>query len=394
MRNVFIVSAARTPIGKYGGSLMGIPAPELGAIAVKEAVKRAGIGPKAVEEVIMGNVLQAGLGQNPARQVSLKAGIPIDVPAMTINKVCGSGLKSVILGTQAIMIGDADIVAAGGMENMSRAPYLLNDARWGYRMNDGRLIDVMVYDGLTDVFNQYHMGITAENLAEKYGISREEQDRFALDSQQKAEKAQKEGKFDDEIVPVVIPQKKGEPLVFDKDEHIRYGTTYEALAKLKPAFKEGGTVTAGNSSGINDGAAAVILSSEDKVKSLGLKPLARIVSYGVAAVEPAIMGIAPVNAIKKALQKAGLKIEDLDLIELNEAFAVQSLAVINELELPADRVNVNGGAIALGHPIGASGCRILVTLLYEMQRRNSRYGLASLCIGGGQACALIVEREV
>ncbi|KYO64313.1 acetyl-CoA C-acetyltransferase [Thermovenabulum gondwanense] len=394
MRNVFIVSAARTPIGKYGGSLMGIPAPELGAIAVKEAVKRAGIGPEAVEEVIMGNVLQAGLGQNPARQVSLKAGIPIDVPAMTINKVCGSGLKSVILGAQAIMIGDADIVAAGGMENMSRAPYLLNDARWGYRMNDGRLIDVMVYDGLTDVFNQYHMGITAENLAERYGISREEQDRFALESQQKAEKAQKEGKFDDEIVPVVIPQKKGEPLVFEKDEHIRYGTTYEALAKLKPAFKEGGTVTAGNSSGINDGAAAVILSSEEKVKSLGLKPLARIVSHGVAAVEPAIMGIAPVNAIKKALQKAGLKIEDLDLIELNEAFAAQSLAVINELELPADRVNVNGGAIALGHPIGASGCRILVTLLYEMRRRNSRYGLASLCIGGGQACALIVEREV
>lgn len=394
MKNVYIVGAARTPIGKFGGSLANIPAPDLGAIAIKEAVKRAGIKPEDVEEVIMGNVLQAGLGQNPARQASIKAGIPVDIPAMTVNKVCGSGLKSVILGAQALIHGDADIVVAGGMENMSRAPFLLNDARWGYRMNDGKLVDEMIYDGLWDAFNQYHMGITAENLAERYGISREEQDKFALESQRKAEKAQKEGKFDEEIVPVVIPQKKGEQVVFDKDEHIRYGTTYEALARLKPAFKEGGTVTAGNSSGINDGAAAVVLSSEYKVKELGLKPLAKIISYGTAAVDPAIMGIAPVYAVERALKKAGMTINDIDLIELNEAFAAQALAVLKVLNPPLERVNVNGGAIALGHPIGASGCRILVTLLYEMQRCNVRFGLASLCIGGGQACAVIVEREV
>ncbi|TZE82806.1 acetyl-CoA C-acetyltransferase [Calorimonas adulescens] len=392
MNNVVIVSAARTAIGKFGGSLTSIPAPDLGAAVIKEVLKRADIKPRDVNEVILGNVLQAGLGQNPARQAAIKAGIPVEVPSMTINKVCGSGLKSVILGAQAIMLGDADIVVAGGMENMSRAPYLLNDARWGYRMNDGKLVDEMVYDGLTDVFNQYLMGITAENVAVKYNITREDQDRFALESQQKAERAQKEGRFNEEIVPIEIPQRKGEPIVFKEDEFPRHGTTYEALAKLKPAFKEGGTVTAGNASGINDGAAAVVLMSENKAKSLGLKPLARIRSYSSAAGEPSIMGIVPIYATRKALEKAGLTVDDMDLIEANEAFAAQSVAVARELKFPMDRVNVNGGAIALGHPIGASGCRILVTLLHEMQKRNSRYGLATLCIGGGQACAVVVER--
>ncbi|MBE0228881.1 acetyl-CoA C-acetyltransferase [Thermoanaerobacterium thermosaccharolyticum] len=392
MKEVVIASGVRTAVGKFGGTLLNVPAVDLGAVVIKEALKRANVKPEDVSEVIMGNVLQAGLGQNPARQAEIKAGIPVEVPAMTVNMVCGSGLRAVTLAAQAVMLGDADIVVAGGMENMSRAPYILNDARFGYRMNNGQLVDEMVYDGLTDVFNQYHMGITAENLAEKYGISREEQDEFAYRSQKLAAEAISSGRFEDEIVPVIVPQKKGEPIEFKVDEYVRPNTTIEALAKLKPAFKKDGTVTAGNASGINDAAAAVVVMSKEKADELGIKPLATIKSFGYAGVDPSIMGIGPVYATRKALEKANLTVDDLDLIEANEAFAAQSLAVAKELKFNMDRVNVNGGAIAIGHPIGASGCRILVTLLYEMQKRNSHTGLATLCIGGGMGIAMVVER--
>lgn len=392
MREVVIVSAVRTPIGKYGGALKDVSAVELGAIAVKEAMNRVGITPDMVEEVVFGSVLQGGLGQNVARQVSIAAGIPIEVPSMTLNKVCGSGLRTVSLAAQIIRSGDADCVVAGGTENMSMAPYFAPNVRWGARMGDTKMIDMMVHDGLTDIFNKYHMGITAENIVDQWSLTREEMDAFSADSQQKAEAAIKAGKFKDEIVPVVIPQKKGDPVVFDTDEHPSYGTTAEGLAKLKPAFKKEGSVTAANSSGINDGAAALIVMSKEKADALGLKPLATIKGYASAGVDPAIMGIGPVSSTQKALEKAGLSISDLDLIEANEAFAAQSLAVGRDLGLDPTKLNVNGGAIALGHPIGASGARILITLLYEMQKRDSKYGLATLCIGGGQGTALIVER--
>ncbi|KAJ48777.1 acetyl-CoA C-acetyltransferase [Clostridium tetanomorphum] len=392
MKEVVIASAVRTAVGSFGGALKGVPAVELGATVIKEAVKRAGVKPEQVQEVIMGNVLQAGLGQNPARQAVIKAGLPEEVPAFTINKVCGSGLRAVSLACQMIKAGDADIIVAGGMENMSRAPYVLNDARWGQRMGNGQMVDEMINDGLWDAFNQYHMGITAENIAEKWGLTREMQDEFALASQNKAEEAVKSGRFKDEIVPVVIPQRKGEPKVFDTDEFPRFGTTMEALVKLKPAFKKDGTVTAGNASGINDGAAALVIMSAEKAKELGVKPLAKIVSYGSAGLDPAIMGYGPFHSTKIALEKANLTIEDLDLIEANEAFAAQSLAVAKDLNFDMSKVNVNGGAIALGHPIGASGARILTTLLYEMEKRDSKKGLATLCIGGGMGTAIIVER--
>ncbi|SHJ52125.1 acetyl-CoA C-acetyltransferase [Tepidibacter formicigenes] len=392
MREAVIVSAVRTPIGNYGGSLKDISAKDLGSLVIKEALKRASVSSSKVDEVLFGCVLQGGLGQNIARQCSIDAGIPNYVPAMTINKVCGSGLRSVSLAIQTILSGDNDVVVAGGTENMSKSSYFLENARWGYRMGNNEIKDIMINDGLWDVFNNYHMGITAENLADKYNITRLEQDKFALSSQNKAEKAQKEGKFDDEIVPVIIPQKKKDPIVFDKDEFIRYGANLEKLQKLRPAFKKDGTVTAGNASGINDGAAALVIMSKEKCESLGLMPLAKIVSYSSVGVDPSIMGIGPVEAVKKALNKADLKLEDMDLIEANEAFAAQSLAVAKELEFDMNKVNVNGGAIALGHPIGASGARILVTLLHEMKRRDSKYGLATLCIGGGMGTAVVVER--
>lgn len=391
MREVVIASAVRTAIGSFGGALKDVPAVDLGAIVIKEAVKRAGIKPEEVNEVIMGNVLQAGLGQNPARQAVLKAGLPVEVPAMAINKVCGSGLRAVSLACQMILAGDEDIVVAGGMENMSRAPFVLNTARWGQRMGNGQMIDEMVNDGLWDAFNQYHMGITAENIAEKWGITREDQDEFAAASQNKAEAAIKAGKFKDEIVPVVIKTKKGE-VIFDTDEFPRFGSTKEALAKLKPAFKKDGTVTAGNASGINDSAAAVVVMSGEKAEKLGIKPLAKIVSYGSKGLDPSVMGYGPFHATKKALEKAGLTVEDIDLIEANEAFAAQSIAVARDLKFDMSKVNVNGGAIALGHPIGASGARILVTLLHEMQKRDAKRGLATLCIGGGMGTAIVVER--
>lgn len=390
MREVVIVSAARTPIGSFNGSLSKVPAVELGVIAAKEAIKRAGITPDMVDETIMGCILQAGQGQGVGRQVAVKAGVPVEKPAYTVNMICGSGLRTVQIAAQEIMTGECDIVLAGGTENMSAAPYLLRDARTGYRMGNGELVDSMIYDSLTDVFNNYHMGVTAENLAEKYSITREEQDQFAAASQNKTEAAMKEGKFKDEIVPVVIPSKKGD-IVVDTDEFPRAGVTAEALAKLRPAFKKDGTVTAGNASGINDGAAAIVVMAADKAKELGLKPLVKIVSYASAGVDPSIMGIGPVPAVKKALERADMKLEDIDLIEANEAFASQSLAVAKELNFDMSKVNVNGGAIALGHPVGASGARILTTLLYEMKRRNSKYGLATLCIGGGMGTALIVE---
>ncbi|WP_026176753.1 acetyl-CoA C-acetyltransferase [Desulfurispora thermophila] len=391
MREVVIVSAVRTAVGKFGGTLTGVPAVDLGALVIAEAVKRAGIAVEQVDEVIMGNVLQAGLGQNPARQAAIKGGIPQEVPAWTVNIVCGSGLKAVSLAAQQIMCGEADIVVAGGMENMSATPYVVDKARWGYRMGDGKLVDAMIKDGLWCAFNNYHMGITAENIAERYGITREEQDRLALASQEKAIAAIDAGRFKEEIVPVPIPQKKGEPLLFEVDEFPRRGTSLEALAKLPPAFKKDGTVTAGNASGINDGAAACVVMSADKARELGVKPLFVIRSSATAGVDPAVMGLGPIPATRKALQKAGLTVADLDLIEANEAFAAQACAVIKELELPLEKVNVNGGAVAIGHPIGASGARILVTLLYEMKRRGSHLGLATLCIGGGQGCAMVVE---
>ncbi|QCJ40969.1 acetyl-CoA C-acetyltransferase [Bacillus sp. S3] len=393
MRDVVIVSAVRTAIGSFMGTLSNTPAVELGALVIKEALNHAGIKGDQVDEVVMGNVLQAGLGQGPARQAAMKAGLPIEVSSMAINKLCGSGLKAVHLATQAIQTGEAEIVVAGGMENMSLAPYLLTDGRTGYRMGDGKIIDSMIQDGLQCALNSCHMGVTAENIAEQYGLSREEQDAFSAWSQQKAEAAINEGKFKDEIVPVVIPQRKGEPIVFETDEFPRAGVTAEKLAKLKPAFKKEGTVTAGNASGINDGAAALVLMSREKASELGIKPMAVIRGNGTAGVDPKIMGIGPVPATKKALEKAGLTMEEIDLVEANEAFAAQSLAVERELQIANEKLNVNGGAIALGHPIGASGARVLVTLLHEMKRRDARFGLAALCIGGGQGIATIVEME-
>lgn len=392
MRDVVIVGAARTPIGSFGGSLKSVPTRTLGAVAVKEAIKRAGIKPEDVEEVVLGCVLQGGLGQNIARQISLDAGIPQEVPAMTLNKVCGSGLRTVALAAQIIKAGDADIVVAGGAENMSMAAYAVPNARWGARMNNTKMVDMMVNDGLWDAFNDYHMGITAENIAEQWGLSRQELDEFAAASQQKAVAAIKAGKFKDEIVPVEIPQRKGDPVVFDTDEFPRDGVTAEGISKLRPAFKKDGMVTAANASGINDSGAAVVVMSKEKADELGLKPLCTIKSYASAGVDPKIMGIGPVPSSQKALEKAGLKVGDLDLIEANEAFAAQSVAVGKELGFNKEILNVNGGAIALGHPIGASGCRILITLIYEMAKRDAKKGLATLCIGGGQGTAMVVER--
>ncbi|WP_410512260.1 acetyl-CoA C-acetyltransferase [Paenibacillus sp. BR2-3] len=390
-KEIVIVSAVRTALGTFGGSLAGVPAVDLGALVIKEALQRAGVKPELVDEVIMGNVLQAGLGQNPARQAAVKAGIPVEASSLTINKVCGSGMKAVHLAAQSILAGDADVVVAGGMENMSRAPYLLDQARFGYRMGNGTITDTLVQDGLTCAFNQYHMGITAENVAGQYEISREMQDRLAASSQEKAIRAIEEGSFKDEIVPVTIPQKKGDPVIFDTDEFPRKGTSFEKLSGLKPAFKKDGCVTAGNASGINDGAAALVIMSAEKASELGVTPLARIVAYASGGVDPSIMGMGPVPATQKALQRSGLTIEDIDLIEANEAFAAQMLAVGQELGFAEEKVNVNGGAIALGHPIGASGARILVTLLHALQHQNARTGLATLCIGGGHGVTTIIE---
>ena len=392
MREVVIVSAARTPIGNFGGTLKGVPTRKLGAIAIKGAVERAGIKPEMVDEVIMGAVLQGALGQNVARQMTLDAGLPIETPAMTINKVCGSGLRAVELAAQIIKAGDADVIVAGGAENMSATAYAVPAGRWGARMNNTQMVDMMVNDGLWDAFNGYHMGITAENVAEQWGITREELDEFSVISQNRAEAAIKAGKFKDEIVPVEIPQKKGDPIIFDTDEFPKFGTTMDKVAKLKPAFKKDGIVTAANASGINDAGAAVVVMSKEKADELGIKPLCTIKSYASAGVDPSIMGVGPIPASQKALAKAGLTIEDIDLVEANEAFAAQSLAVRKELNLDPEKTNVNGGAIAIGHPIGASGCRILITLIYEMMKRDSKYGLATLCIGGGMGTALIVER--
>ena len=393
MREVVIASAVRTAIGTFGGALKDVPAADLGAIVIKEAVNRAGIKPELVNEVVMGNVIQAGLGQNVARQAAVKAGLPIEIPAMTLNMVCGSGLRSVALAAQMIKAGDCDVVVAGGMENMSRAPYAVETTRWGQRMGDGKLVDTMIKDALSDAFNNYHMGVTAENIVKEWGLTREELDEFSLNSQLKAEKAIKEGKFKDEIVPVMVPQRKGEPKVFDTDEGPRFGSTMEGLARLKPCFIKDGKVTAGNSSGINDGAAAFVVMSAEKATELGVTPLATIVSYGHKGLDPAIMGYGPFHATKAAMENANLTVEDMDLIEANEAFAAQSIAVAKDLHFDMSKVNVNGGAVALGHPVGASGARILVTLLHEMQRRDAKKGLATLCIGGGMGTAMIVERK-
>jgi acetyl-CoA C-acetyltransferase len=392
MSDVVIVSAARTAIGKFNGALAKISALDLGAIAIRSALERAHVFPSQVSEVIMGETLTAGLGQNPARQAAIKAGLPFDVSAMTINKVCGSGLKAIMLGANAIIAGDAEIVVAGGQENMSAAPHLLQGSRDGFRMGDAALVDSMIVDGLWDAFNQYHMGITAENVAKEYGITREDQDLLAVTSQNAAEAAQKAGKFRDEIVPVSIPQRKGDPILFTEDEFIRAGATLDQVSRLKPSFAKDGTVTAGNASGINDGAAAVVLMSAKRAGELGLKPLARIAGYASAGIDPKVMGMGPVNSSRKCLERAGWTIGDLELMEINEAFAAQACAVHKVMGWDTARVNVNGGAIALGHPIGASGCRILVTLLYEMQRRIVNRGLASLCIGGGMGVAMAVER--
>ena len=393
MREVVIASAVRTAIGTFGGALKDVPAADLGAIVIKEAVNRAGIKPELVNEVVMGNVIQAGLGQNVARQAAVKAGLPIEIPAMTLNMVCGSGLRSVALAAQMIKAGDCDVVVAGGMENMSRAPYALETTRWGQRMGDGKLVDTMIKDALSDAFNNYHMGVTAENIVKEWGLTREELDEFSLNSQLKAEQAIKEGKFKDEIVPVMVPQRKGEPKVFDTDEGPRFGSTMEGLARLKPCFIKDGKVTAGNSSGINDGAAAFVVMSAEKATELGVTPLVTIVSYGHKGLDPAIMGYGPFHATKAAMENANLTVEDMDLIEANEAFAAQSIAVAKDLHFDMSKVNVNGGAVALGHPVGASGARILVTLLHEMQRRDAKKGLATLCIGGGMGTAMIVERR-
>ena len=391
-QEIVIASAVRTAVGSFQGALKDVPATDLGAIVIKEALSRAGVTGDQVSEVIMGNVLQAGLGQNPARQASIQAGLPETVPAMTINKVCGSGLKSIHLAYQAIFAGDAEIVVAGGMENMSRAPYLLEGARDGYRMGDQKVVDSMVHDGLTCAFNDYHMGVTAENLCDRYDISREDQDRFAARSQARASAAIESGRFNEEIVPVEIPQRKGDPVIFKTDEYVKASSTEEKLAKLRPAFKKDGSVTAGNASGINDGAAAVIVMTKEKAEQLGIEPLAVISANGNAGVDPAVMGIGPVQAVKNALKKAGMTLDEIDLIEANEAFAAQSIAVDRELKFDHDKLNVNGGAIAIGHPIGASGTRIFVTLLHEMKKRDAKTGLATLCIGGGQGVATIVKR--
>lgn len=392
LKEVVIVSAVRTPIGSFGGGLSQVPAVDLGAIVIKAAIERAGLLPENVDEVVMGNVLQSTLGQNPARQAAIKAGIPQAVPAWTINKVCGSGLKAVVCGVQAIMVDDAEIVVAGGMENMSLAPYALPKARTGYKMGNDLLIDTMIHDGLTDAFHDIHMGITAENIASEYHIPRVDQDEYSAVSQQRTEQAIKAGRFNPEIVPVSIPQRKGDPVTIAHDEFPRFGTTAESLAKLKPAFQKDGSVTAGNSSGINDGAAAFVLMSKEKARELELEPLATIISWASAGVDPLLMGLGPIPASQKALAKVGLDITDIDLVEANEAFAAQTLAVANNLQLDPAKTNVNGGAIALGHPIGASGARILVTLVYEMQRQKAQRGLATLCIGGGQGIAMVIER--
>ncbi|WP_418131573.1 acetyl-CoA C-acetyltransferase [Variovorax sp. 375MFSha3.1] len=392
MEDIVIVSAARTAVGKFGGSLAGIPATELGATVIKEVIARANLTADQIGEAIMGQVLAAGAGQNPARQAWLKSGGAKETPALTINAVCGSGLKAVMLAAQAVATGDSEIVIAGGQENMSAAPHVLPNSRNGQRMGDWKMVDTMIVDGLWDVYNQYHMGITAENVAKKYGIDRSAQDELALGSQTKAAAAQDAGKFKDEIVGVSIPQKKGDPVVFDTDEFINRKTSAEGLAGLRPAFDKAGGVTAGNASGLNDGAAAVMVMTAKKAAALGLKPLGRIASYATAGLDPAIMGMGPVPASTKALQRAGWKAADLDLLEINEAFAAQACAVNKEMGWDINKVNVNGGAIAIGHPIGASGCRILVTLLHEMQRRNAKKGIASLCIGGGMGVALTIER--
>ncbi len=392
MSDIVIVGALRTAIGKFGGGLAKVPAPELGATVIRALLARAGVAPDLVSEVILGQVLTAGSGQNVARQSLLKAGIPDSVPAMTINKVCGSGLKAVMLAAQAVRCGDADIVVAGGQENMSASPHVLLGSRDGFRMGDAKLTDTMIVDGLWDVYNQYHMGVTAENVAKKHGITRAQQDEFAVASQNKAEAAQKAGKFVDEIVPVLIPQRKGDPVAFAADEFIKNGTTLDGIAGLKPAFAKDGSVTAANASGLNDGAAAVLVMTAARAQQLGLTPLATIRAYSSSGVDPAIMGMGPVPASRRCLEKAGWKAADLDLMEINEAFAAQACAVNKEMGWDTSRINVNGGAIALGHPIGASGCRVLVTLLHEMGRRNAKKGLASLCIGGGMGVALAVER--
>ena len=391
MREVYLAAMCRTAVGSYGGSLKDVPAAKLGEIVITEAIKRAGITAEDVDEVFFGNVLQAGLGQNPARQAALNAGLPITTPATSINKVCGSGLHCVSLAYRTIKAGEAECVIAGGMENMSLAPYAVNTARWGARMNNTQMTDVMVNDGLWDAFNNYHMGITAENVAEKFGVTREMQDELAARSQARAAEAIAAGKFKDEIVPVVIPQRKGDPKVFDTDEFVRGGTTMEVLAKLRPAFKKDGTVTAGNASGINDGAAAIVVCSGEFIKKHNLTPMFKVVATGSVGVDPSEMGLGPIPSVRQALKKADLDIEKIDLFELNEAFAAQAYEVSNQLGLTPEKVNVNGGAIAIGHPIGASGARILVTLGYEMKRRNAKYGVASLCIGGGMGEALVVE---
>jgi acetyl-CoA C-acetyltransferase len=390
--NVVIVAAARTAIGNFGGSISGLPAHTLGSTVISEVIKRAGIKPEQVDEVIFGQVLTAGSGQNPARQAAIHAGLPNAVPCMTINKVCGSGLKTVHLAAQAIKCGDADIIIAGGQENMSLSPHVLPKSRNGQKMGDWKMQDSMIVDGLWDAFNDYHMGITAENIAKQYDISREEQDEFAAASQQKTEAAQAAGKFDEEIVPVEIPQRKGDPIVFNKDEFPKAGVTAEGIAKLRPAFDREGTVTAANASGINDGAAAVLVMSESKAKELGLEPMATIKAYSSAGVDPTIMGTGPIPASKLCMEKAGWTVDDLDLVEANEAFAAQAISVNRDLGWDTEKVNVNGGAIAIGHPIGASGCRCLVTLLHEMKRSDAKKGLATLCIGGGQGVAIAVER--
>ena len=391
MKKPVIVAAKRTAIGSYGGTLSSVSAAELGKIVTQQVIDDIGIDKSTINEVFLGCILQGGLGQNVARQVSVNAGIPVEVPAMTINQVCGSGLRSVSLAAQTIICGDNKIVLAGGTENMSRAAYVSDSVRFGAKMGDVSLRDMMVSDALTDVFSNVHMGITAENIADKYEISRQEQNEFAAFSQQKAQAAIEAAKFEEEIVPVSIPQRKKDDLIFDTDEHPRFGTTKETLAKLRPAFKKDGTVTAGNASGINDGACSLIVMAAQKAKDLGLKPLAEIVSYASAGVEPSVMGLGPIPASRKALQKAGLQTGDIDLFELNEAFAAQSIAVLRDLEIPMDKVNVNGGAIALGHPVGASGARILTTLIYELRRRKQKLGLASLCVGGGMGVTVIIK---
>lgn len=393
MEEIIIVSAVRTGVGKFQGSLSGFTAPQLGAIAVREAVKRAGIDPKSVDECIMGNVLSAGLGQNPARQAALFGGLDSEVSALTINKVCGSGLKAVALAAQSILCGNAEVVVAGGMESMSNAPYLLPQARTGYRMGNGTLVDSLVHDGLWDVYNDYHMGVTAENVAEKYGISREEQDEYALKSHRKASGAAAAGKFKDEIVPIEVPGKKGQPAMeFAADESVRSDTSMEALGKLKPAFKKDGTVTAGNAPGVNDAGAAFVVMSASKARAMGVKPLVRIVAQASSGVEPKWVMMAPVSGVRRVLERSGWSVDSVDLFELNEAFAVQAIAVTRELGIPLDKVNVNGGSVAIGHPIGASGGRILATLIYAMQQREAKRGVAALCLGGGNSVALAVER--